>query len=51
MNRNWFGLICKELLVRAVFKWCLSIETIFEIFKYLINKKKIVYGWQGDYMW
>ena len=23
----------------------------FEIFKYLINQKKTVYGWQGDYMW
>ena len=25
-----------------------SIQTIFEIFKYLIKKKKPVYGWQED---
>ena len=23
----------------------------FKIFKYLIKKKKPVYGWQRDYMW
>ena len=28
-----------------------SIQTTFEIFKYLIKKKNPVYGWQGDYMW
>ena len=37
--------------VRAVFRWRVSIQTIFEIFKYLIKKKIPVYGWQEDYMW
>ena len=27
--------------VRAVFRWHVSIQTIFEIFKYLIKKKKL----------
>ena len=27
--------------VRAVFKWRVSIQTIFEIFKYFIKKKKL----------
>ena len=27
------------------------IQTRFEIFKYLIKKKNLVYGWQDDYMW
>ena len=34
--------------VRAVFRWRVSIQIIFEIFKYLIKKKKPVYGWQED---
>ena len=37
--------------VRTVFRWCISIQTSFEIFKYLIKKNNPVYGWQGDYMW
>ena len=35
--------------VRAVSRWRVSIQTSFEIFKYLIKKKKPVYGWQGHY--
>ena len=34
--------------VRAVSRWRVSIQTSFEIFKYLIKKKNRVYGWQGD---
>ena len=37
--------------VRAVFRWRIPIQTRFEIFKYLIKKKKPVYGWQDDCMW
>ena len=37
--------------VRAVFRWRIPIQTRFEIFKYLIKEKNLVYGWQDDYMW
>ena len=37
--------------VRAISRWCISIQTLFEIFKYLIKKNNPVYGWQRDYMW
>ena len=37
--------------VRAVSRWRVSIQTSFEIFKYLIKKINPVYWWQGDYMW
>ena len=37
--------------VRAVSRWHVSIQTSFEIFKYLIKKKNPVYWWQGHYMW
>ena len=33
---------------RAIFRWRVSIQTSFEIFKYLNKKKNPVYGWQGD---
>ena len=36
--------------VRAVFRWRISIQTRFEILKYLIKEKKPVCGWLGDYM-
>ena len=32
-------------------RWHVSIQTTFEIFKYLIKKKNPVYGSQGDYVW
>ena len=35
--------------VRAFSRWRVSIQTSFEIFKYLIKKKKPVYLWQEDY--
>ena len=45
MNRNWFGIICKNYYVnrqvRAVFRWRISIQTIFKSFKYLIKKKTL----------
>ena len=37
--------------VRAIFRWQVSIQTSFEIFKYLIKEKNPVYGWQRAYMW
>ena len=37
--------------VRAIFRWIITIQMRFEIFKYLIKGKKPVYGWQDDYMW
>ena len=37
--------------VRAIFRWRISIQTSFKIFKYLIKKNNPVYGWQRDYMW
>ena len=37
--------------VRAVLRWHIPIQTRFEIFKYLIKEKNLVYGWQDDYMW
>ena len=37
--------------VRAVSRWHVSIQTSFEIFKYLIKKKNPVYWSQGDYVW
>ena len=37
--------------VRAVFRWRVSIQTSFEILKYLIKEKKPVHGWQEDYRW
>ena len=37
--------------VRAISRWIISIQTSFEIFKYLIKKNNPVYGWQRDYMW
>ena len=45
MNRNWFGLICKELTMSidklAPFLGdAISIKTSFKIFKYLIKLKK-----------
>ena len=56
MNRNWFGVICKELLcpmdkLEPFLGDRVLIQTRFEIFKYLIKEKIPVYGWQGDDVW
>ena len=37
--------------VRPVFRWRIPNQIRFQIFKYWIKEKNLVYGWQDDYMW